>query len=83
RLAKDDYVFACGPIPMFVALQGILTPLGISCEAATEEFMGCGFGVCFGCPLRQRQPDGSVAFKLCCVDGCLFPLETLVFEDHA
>jgi hypothetical protein len=45
--------------------------------------MGCGFGVCFGCTLRQRQPDGSVAYRLCCVDGCIFPLDTLVFEDPA
>jgi len=21
-----------------------------------------------------------VAYKLCCVDGCIFPLDTLVFE---
>ena len=82
RLNKGDYVFACGPIPMFMALQAKLGPLDIECEAATEEFLGCGFGVCFGCPLRQRQDDGSVAFKLCCVDGCLFPLHTLVFEGH-
>ena len=45
--------------------------------------MGCGFGVCFGCTLKQRQPDGSVTYKLCCVDGCIFPLDTLVFEEPA
>jgi dihydroorotate dehydrogenase electron transfer subunit len=82
RLTPGDYVFACGPVPMFQALQGLLGEHGIACEAATEEYMGCGFGVCFGCPLRQRQPDGSVVYKLCCVDGCLFPLDTLVLEDH-
>lgn len=80
RLTKGDYVFACGPVPMFRAVRDLLVPLGIEVEAATEEFMGCGFGVCNGCPLRQRQPDGSVAYKLCCTDGCLFPLSTLVFE---
>ena len=31
-------------------------------------------------PLKQRQPDGSVTYKLCCVDGCLFPLDSLIFE---
>jgi dihydroorotate dehydrogenase electron transfer subunit len=80
RLAKGDYVFACGPVPMFQAVQKVLAPHEIGCEAATEEFMGCGFGVCFGCTLQQRQEDGSVAYKLCCVDGCLFPLDSLVFE---
>lgn len=81
RLAKGDYVFACGPVPMFRAVRDLLGPRGIECEAATEEFMGCGFGVCNGCPLRQRQPDGSVAYRLCCTDGCLFPLSTLVFAE--
>jgi dihydroorotate dehydrogenase electron transfer subunit len=80
RLSPGDYVFTCGPVPMFRAVRDLLGQHGIAAEAATEEYMGCGFGVCFGCPLKQRQPDGSVEYKLCCVDGCLFPLETLVFE---
>ena len=82
RLTPGDYVFACGPVPMFQALQRLLVPARIDCEAATEEYMGCGFGVCFGCTLKQRQDDGSVQYKLCCVDGCLFPLDTLVYEDE-
>ena len=80
RLSKGDYVFTCGPRPMFRALRDLLAPHGIEAEAATEEFMGCGFGVCNGCPLLQVQPDGRVAYKLCCLDGCIFPLSTLVFE---
>lgn len=83
RLERGDYVFACGPVPMFKALRDLLQPHGIECEAATEEFMGCGFGICNGCPLRQIQPDGSVAYRLCCLDGCIFPLSTLVFEGDA
>jgi len=83
RLTPGDYVFACGPVPMFRSLQQILEPHGIECEAATEEFMGCGFGVCYGCNLKQRQEDGSVVYKLCCVDGCIFPLHSLVYEDDS
>ena len=83
RLTPGDYVFTCGPVPMFRALRDLLGAHGIAAEAATEEYMGCGFGVCFGCPLKQRQPDGRVAYKLCCVDGCIFPLDTLIFEGDA
>lgn len=83
RLSPGDYLFACGPVPMFRAVRDLLAPYGIECEAATEEFMGCGFGVCNGCPLRQRQDDGSIAYRLCCTDGCIFPLSTLVFEGDA
>jgi hypothetical protein len=42
--------------------------------------MACGFGVCNGCPVRQRQEDGAVRYRLCCTDGCIFPLTTLIFE---
>jgi dihydroorotate dehydrogenase electron transfer subunit len=80
RMDAETYVFACGPTPMFRSLQAILSPRGIACEAATEEFMGCGFGVCFGCTLRVKDDDGTVKYRLCCVDGCIFPLDRLVLE---
>lgn len=80
RLTPETYVFACGPTPMFAALQDALAPRGIRCEAATEEFMGCGFGVCFGCTLKVREDDGRVGYRLCCADGCIFPLDRLVFD---
>ena len=80
RLTPDCYVFACGPTPMFRALQALLGPRGIPCEAATEEMMGCGFGVCFGCTLRVKDDAGTPTYKLCCVDGCIFPLDRLVLE---
>jgi hypothetical protein len=37
--------------------------------------MGCGFGVCFRCTVRLREPDGSVVYKLCCTHGSIFPLD--------
>jgi dihydroorotate dehydrogenase electron transfer subunit len=85
RINPQTYVFACGPTPMFRALQSLLSPHGLHAEAAAEEFMGCGFGVCFGCSLRVREADGAVKYRLCCVDGCVFPLERLVLEgvEHA
>ena len=83
RLRPGDYVFACGPVPMVQTLQALLGPRGIACEAATEEYMGCGFGVCFGCNLKQRQSDGTVEYRLCCVDGCIFPLNSLVLGDDS
>ncbi len=85
RMDDRSYVFACGPTPMFRALQTLLGASGIACEAATEEFMGCGFGVCFGCSLRVADAAGKPELKLCCVDGCIFPLERLVLEgvEHA
>ena len=38
-----------------------------------------------GCSLRVADGAGKVAYKLCCVDGCIFPLERLVLEgvEHA
>lgn len=81
RLDEKTYVFSCGPRAMFKALQGVLSPKGIPCEAATEEFMGCGFGVCFGCTLKVWDASGKIVYRLCCADGCIFPLERLVFDE--
>jgi dihydroorotate dehydrogenase electron transfer subunit len=84
RMTPETYVFACGPVPMFRSLQELLGPRGIRAEAAAEEFMGCGFGVCFGCTLRYREDDGQTGYRLCCIDGCCFPLDRLVLEgSHA
>ena len=83
RVTPTTYLFACGPVPMFQALQALLATRGLKCEAATEEFMGCGFGVCFGCTLRYREDDGRVGYRLCCADGCMFPLDRLVFEGQS
>ena len=61
-------LFGCGPRGMMRALAQVAERAGLPCQVATEERMGCGLGICFGCPIPFR--DGS--YRLCCTDGPVF-----------
>ena len=63
-------VYACGPVPMFRTLAGILEARSVEGSFALESEMACGFGVCLGCVLPGR--DGR--FHTICTEGpCLPP----------
>ena len=55
------YFYACGPMPMFRALDQVVTTSG---EYSFEERMGCGFGACMGCSCKTKYGT-----KRICVDG--------------
>ena len=62
-IARLDYTYfyACGPMPMFRALENIAKTDG---EYSFEERMGCGFGACMGCSVLTK--NGA---KRICKDG--------------
>jgi dihydroorotate dehydrogenase electron transfer subunit len=63
-------VYACGPVPMFRALAGILEEAKIDGSFAFESAMACGFGVCLGCV----APTADGRFATICREGpCLPP----------
>lgn len=55
------YFYACGPMPMFKAVEKIAKTEG---EYSFEERMGCGFGACMGCSVMTK--NGA---KRICKDG--------------
>jgi dihydroorotate dehydrogenase electron transfer subunit len=63
--AKYARVFACGPMPMFAALAGVVTAAGLSSQFSTEAEMGCGFGACLGCVI----PGTEKPFIVSCSEG--------------
>ncbi|MFB0516152.1 MAG: dihydroorotate dehydrogenase electron transfer subunit [Candidatus Neomarinimicrobiota bacterium] len=71
-------IFGCGPPPMLVALKLFVNDQGLPCQLATEEIMGCGFGICQGCSVELKtdvdhhQPSYRQRFKLACIDGPVF-----------
>jgi dihydroorotate dehydrogenase electron transfer subunit len=82
-LADDEpptAVYCCGPEPMMRAVAGIATTAGIPAWLSLETPMACGFGACFSCVTRLRQPDGSWDYRRVCVEGPVFPAELVVFE---
>jgi dihydroorotate dehydrogenase electron transfer subunit len=59
--AGYTYFYACGPMPMFRAIEAKAKGDG---EYSFEERMGCGFGACMGCSHKTKN-----GYKRICKDG--------------
>ena len=79
---RPSRVLTCGPGPMMAAVARIAAEHGLPCWASLESPMACGFGACFSCVVKVRQADaaGGWDYRRSCVEGPVFPAETLVFD---
>jgi dihydroorotate dehydrogenase electron transfer subunit len=66
-------LFACGPMPMFAALAGIVAELSLPSEFSTEAAMGCGFGACLGCVIPGKEKP----FLVSCTEGPILAPERI------
>lgn len=59
--ALDEYpdavIFACGPLPMLRAVQGMAAGRTVPAYLSVEERMACGVGACLGCPVKVPGDD--------------------------
>jgi dihydroorotate dehydrogenase electron transfer subunit len=69
-------IFACGPNRMLRALAEAAARRSIPCEVSLEGPMGCGFGICQGCPVELT--GGERRWALMCKDGPAFDASTIV-----
>ena len=67
------YFYACGPEPMFRAIDKIAQTGG---QYSFEERMGCGFGACMGCSCKTLA--GS---KRICREGPVMKREDIIWEN--
>lgn len=65
------YFYACGPMPMFKAIESIAKTSG---QYSFEERMGCGFGACMGCTCKTKYGN-----KRICKDGPVLEREEIVW----
>ncbi len=66
-------VMACGPTPMLRAVADLCLQADVPCQIALEETMACGFGVCLGCVVPRRHPEGEFdRFVRVCSEGPVF-----------
>lgn len=65
------YFYTCGPMPMFRALEKVVTTSG---EYSFEERMGCGFGACMGCSCKTKYGT-----KRICVNGPVLKREEIIW----
>lgn len=76
--ASPRQVLACGPMPMLAAVAALCREVGVKAQLSIETMMGCGFGICMGCPVEPAagmQQFGR--YYLACIDGPVFPAETI------
>ncbi|MBR4728213.1 MAG: dihydroorotate dehydrogenase electron transfer subunit [Clostridia bacterium] len=71
--APYSYVYTCGPEPMLRAVYRACKTGG---QFSFEERMGCGFGVCLGCPCKT-----ITGYKRICKDGPVLRKEEILWED--
>ena len=73
-LEKESFarpmIFGCGPTPMLRALAEFARAKDIPCEVSLEGPMGCGIGICQGCPVELAGEEKK--FALMCKDGPTF-----------
>ena len=67
-------LLACGPEPMLEAVEHLALERGLETWLSLETYMGCGVGICNGCPVPTRSggPLGSWPNAKCCVEGPVF-----------
>lgn len=69
-------IFGCGPTKMMKALSDVALRRGIECELSLEGDMGCGIGICQGCPVEVV--NGEKKYALVCTQGPTFPAPQIV-----
>jgi dihydroorotate dehydrogenase electron transfer subunit len=68
-------IFACGPTPMLRAVAVFARKAGIPCEVSLEGPMGCGIGICQGCPVELDGEEKK--YVLMCREGPTFDIRSI------
>ena len=79
--ARTDVIYACGPMPMLRQVTALAGRYDIPVQAAVEEAMACGVGVCMTCVLPVIGSDGITRMSRSCVDGPVFRGEQVRWDD--
>lgn len=86
-LAKGDHlwgetpypIYSSGPLGMLKGLARSLGPKKFLCEASFEARMGCGFGACWGCVIKTKDPKSP--YQRVCKEGPVFNLSKIRWEE--
>jgi dihydroorotate dehydrogenase electron transfer subunit len=70
---SEAVLYVCGPHPMMSRVKKIAEKFGVPAYLSMEEIMGCGVGICIGCPIPGVTQDGQETYYLCCKEGPIFP----------
>ncbi len=71
-------IYSSGPIGMLRGLARALGPKKKLCEASFEARMACGFGACWGCVIKTKDPQ--TPYQRVCKEGPVFNLGDILWE---
>ena len=76
RIGAGALVCACGPEPLLHAFAAFARERGLDAQLSLETYMGCGIGVCNGCPTPTAAAGafGDWPYAKSCLDGPVFAL---------
>jgi len=79
---REVEVFACGPMPMLAKVSQICLEAQVSAQLSVETMMGCGFGICMGCPMIPSEGVKEHGrYVLACLDGPVFHAGEVALHD--
>lgn len=75
---KPPIVYTCGPHPMMrdVALRAM--SFGLECRVSMEERMACATGICLGCVVLLKTPEGE-KYVPSCIKGPVYDAKHVVW----
>ncbi len=76
---REVRLLACGPERMLEATEHLARERGLECWLSLESVMGCGVGICNGCPVPTvpEGPMGAWPNAKCCVEGPVFTTKAI------
>lgn len=79
-LPREVRLLACGPERMLEAVAVRARARDLACWLSLETLMGCGVGICNGCPILTdpQGPRGDWPNAKCCVEGPVFEAREIV-----
>jgi dihydroorotate dehydrogenase electron transfer subunit len=79
ELPQTVRLLACGPHRMLQAVERVARERRLECWLSLETPMGCGVGICNGCPVPTVPggPLGAWPNAKCCVEGPVFSTEAV------
>ncbi|MGB0952978.1 MAG: hypothetical protein ACPG31_07115 [Planctomycetota bacterium] len=80
-LPQDALFLACGPAGLLHGFADFARKRELDAWLSLETYMGCGYGVCNGCPVPTEPsgPLGDWPYAKTCTEGPVFPLSTIRF----
>jgi len=75
---KSQYLYSCGPMGMLEELAKKVRLNSKICQASLEARMACGFGACWGCVVKTKDP--RLPYQRVCKEGPVFNLADIIWE---